>query len=515
MRLQLVDHISAAKKNISKACMKGKLVVRYQAADVLPGINLLRMDMLWEFDLRLENGCIKCLIVVKLIAVNFYEDLISEKSSLLDKKKWVELIVPWKSEQKDYAMLQREVTRDEIEACFMRSSVVDAIQAFFQTGHMPKFVNNTSLILIPKVQQPKTMRKFRPIACCNVLYKGISTEIVNGYHKRSGRPRCFIKVVVMKAYDSVDWSFLWLMMEKLNFSIVFIAWIKKSLNTVKEIVHYFGEITGLKPNLKKISVYFAGNVDEISLSNTLGILTVFLPKLMIKEINGILQNVLWCDKCEGKEEQKWLHSYRLKGVSIWGVHKRSVDTNTWSKMLNLILKMRPLIVSKVGDGQHTSFLFDNWYPMGILDEVLKVVRRGKWPSSKSTNTEIQACIDGIPVIDGDVDDTVVWFNARRFTVKSMWQQIRYVRGNSLWHKLVWFKGNVPKFGFTAWLLCKRRLPTRDRLQAWGIVDDNSCVLCGEQEDIHHLFFSCQFSSRHLEDASNVFEGFSSSTELEG
>jgi hypothetical protein len=39
---------------------------------------------------------------------------------------------------------------------------------------MPDSVNNTVLVLIPKVKQPQDMTQYRPIALCNVLYKIVS-----------------------------------------------------------------------------------------------------------------------------------------------------------------------------------------------------------------------------------------------------------------------------------------------------------------------------------------------------
>ena len=52
--------------------------------------------------------------------------------------------------------------------------VKDAIQHFFQKGIMPPFLAETKLILFPKVQNLAQAKDFRPISCCNVLYKCVA-----------------------------------------------------------------------------------------------------------------------------------------------------------------------------------------------------------------------------------------------------------------------------------------------------------------------------------------------------
>ncbi|KAL2248022.1 UNVERIFIED_CONTAM: putative mitochondrial protein [Sesamum indicum] len=56
--------------------------------------------------------------------------------------------------------------------------VTKAVLEFFSTGKLLKQVNSTLSALIPKVHTPMTVGDFRPISCCNVLYKIIAKLLV-------------------------------------------------------------------------------------------------------------------------------------------------------------------------------------------------------------------------------------------------------------------------------------------------------------------------------------------------
>ncbi|XP_062080861.1 uncharacterized protein LOC133785656 [Humulus lupulus] len=51
--------------------------------------------------------------------------------------------------------------------------VSKAVPEFFDTGHIPKSMNNTILALIPKIDHPTTAAEYRPIASCTTIYKCI------------------------------------------------------------------------------------------------------------------------------------------------------------------------------------------------------------------------------------------------------------------------------------------------------------------------------------------------------
>ncbi|KAL0439707.1 UNVERIFIED_CONTAM: LINE-1 reverse transcriptase [Sesamum latifolium] len=56
--------------------------------------------------------------------------------------------------------------------------VTQAILEFFATCRLLKQVNSTLISLIPKVNNPTVVAEYRPISCCNVLYKVITKILV-------------------------------------------------------------------------------------------------------------------------------------------------------------------------------------------------------------------------------------------------------------------------------------------------------------------------------------------------
>ena len=131
-----------------------------------------------------------------------------------------------------------------------------AVHNFFYRGHLLKELNHTLISLLPKIPNASSVSDFRPIACCNVIYKCISKvivgrmkpyldslvsraqsafipgrrivdnilmahELVVGYSNESGPPRCALKIDLRKAYDMVDWRFLINMLTGLGFHPVF------------------------------------------------------------------------------------------------------------------------------------------------------------------------------------------------------------------------------------------------------------------------------------------------------
>ena len=61
----------------------------------------------------------------------------------------------------------------------LKPQIIAAVLDFFVSGILPEGVNDTAIVLIPKVSHPKELKDFRPISLCNVIYKIVSNCMVN------------------------------------------------------------------------------------------------------------------------------------------------------------------------------------------------------------------------------------------------------------------------------------------------------------------------------------------------
>ncbi|XP_055962303.1 uncharacterized protein LOC130015686 [Mercurialis annua] len=156
--------------------------------------------------------------------------------------------------------------------------IIKAVKDFFTTGKMLRQANATIVSLIPKVDNPEIISEFRPIACCNTMYKVISKilakrmssilsrivsssqsafvpgrsiadnillahELVRNYHRQNGRS-CAMKVDLQKAYDTVEWDFIEEVLLGLRFERRFIKLIMECIKSAKFSILVNGESCG-------------------------------------------------------------------------------------------------------------------------------------------------------------------------------------------------------------------------------------------------------------------------------
>ncbi|KAL2240825.1 UNVERIFIED_CONTAM: hypothetical protein Sindi_0723700 [Sesamum indicum] len=161
--------------------------------------------------------------------------------------------------------------------------ITKAVLEFFSTGKLLKQINSTILTVIPKVHFPTSVADFRPISCCNVLYKIIAKlivqklsvvldkiispgqvafvpgrsigdnvmlaqELFTGYNQARLPPRCALKVDIRKAYDNVEWDFSLSVLQLFGFPEILSRWIEECISSPSFSVGMNGKPHG----------YFAG-----------------------------------------------------------------------------------------------------------------------------------------------------------------------------------------------------------------------------------------------------------------
>jgi hypothetical protein len=147
-------------------------------------------------------------------------------------------------------------------------------------GTIPEGWNDTTIVMIPKVDSPETVTQYRPISLCNVIYKIISKmlafrlkkelpdvispmqsafvpgrlitdNVLVAYecihsikNKRNGHNgTCAVKLDMHKAYDRVEWIFMENMMRRLGFSEGWITMMMACVRSVKYQVRFNSEET--------------------------------------------------------------------------------------------------------------------------------------------------------------------------------------------------------------------------------------------------------------------------------
>ncbi|XP_021742818.1 uncharacterized protein LOC110708902 [Chenopodium quinoa] len=234
-------------------------------------------------------------VQIASMILDFYQDLYttSDQASSYDAEWWDSvrlptlssdrqnfLMTPFSSEEIRIAIFSIEDSKspgpDGFPSAFFKimwdlvgSSVVSAVQHFFAHGYLLKDWNRTFLALIPKVDSPEVVSQFRPIGLCNVIYKCIAKcltgrlrqvlpslvagfqnafvpgrllsdnaliahEVLNYVNKPKAKKKFFaaIKLDMNKAYDRVNWDFLFRLLQAYGFPPYWIQIIRQCVSTV-------------------------------------------------------------------------------------------------------------------------------------------------------------------------------------------------------------------------------------------------------------------------------------------
>ena len=80
----------------------------------------------------------------------------------------------------------------------------DEVLQVLRGGPMPQGWNETTIVLIPKVQKPEQVKDLRPISLCNVLYKIISKVLSN--RLKQVLPDHYGKLNICRVPNCLPWA---------------------------------------------------------------------------------------------------------------------------------------------------------------------------------------------------------------------------------------------------------------------------------------------------------------------
>ncbi|GJS59119.1 RNA-directed DNA polymerase, eukaryota [Tanacetum coccineum] len=233
----------------------------------------------------------------------------------------------------------------------IENDVVDAVSYFFNVGMFPKGGNASFIALIPKMQDARVVKDFRPISLIGSVYKIIAKilanrlvgvlgdlihevqsafianrQILDGpfildelihWCRSKNKQAMIFKVDFEKAYDSVRWDYLDDVLNKFGFGSKWRKWIRNCLVSSKGSILVNGSPTS--------EFYFRKGLKQGDP------LSPFLFLLIMESLHLSFQNVVNADmfkEISASGLRMNLHKSKLMGISV----KDEVVSRASSKM---------------------------------------------------------------------------------------------------------------------------------------------------------------------------------------
>ncbi|XP_074271179.1 uncharacterized protein LOC141595105 [Silene latifolia] len=425
-------------------------------------------------------------------------------------------------------------------------------------GKLLKQCNNTVLTLVPKVEVPENVMQFRPIACCNTIYKCLSKvickrmslilpdivstsqgafikgrdivgnilicqDLIRLYKRKTCSPRMMMKLDLHKAYDSIEWSFIEEILTGLGFP-------ERMMNKDKSSVYCNGMVVGLVQEIEQATGMKRGNTPF----KYLGV-SVSPKRLSVLDCQCLVDKVVSRIKAMGSRHI----SYAGRAILISSVF--STLHNYWACIFiipkTVIRKIDSICKDFIWCGKTTrdSPALVDWEKLcrpkkqgglgfkNLMIWNLAVIAKYVWWIENKEDHLWVKWVHAIYIRDKSWCDyepisNSSWAWRKICHSKNLMKPLFYdetwralqvpysIRMGYSWllpdsDNVPWYpwwinKWVVPKHGFIGWLMAQHRLLTQDRLQSMNVIQSNQCYLCGIAAENHnHLFFQCEYSKQ--------------------
>ncbi|XP_074278502.1 uncharacterized protein LOC141602090 [Silene latifolia] len=376
----------------------------------------------------------------------------------------------------------------------------------------------------------------------------ICQDIVRCYNRKSISPRFMLKVDLKKAYDSINWEFMKQMLTFLNFPLKFIDLVMECITTASYSVVLNGEVFGhfkgakglrqgdpLSPLLYTIAMEYLSRILKHTTSTMPFKFHLMCSQLKLSHLMFVDDLLLFC-KGDVNSIMILLRSFATFSCAS-GLQMNSTKPNAYFNGVHSWVKHDILQVSGFKEG-HLPFTYlgipitcgrmkktdcnilvenetETIFGMGGADFVRvsmvgweKVYLKGQaWKDYKPSGDLSWGWKSVCKVkdkLDTGYQNGHWLLGARGYTLRSGYDLIRHKFQNVPWHKQIWNFWSLPKHQFIGWLIAREALMLKDKLFSLGIAPDDDCLLCGKGRESHtHLFQTCEYSRRLLDEVSKV------------
>ncbi|XP_074314061.1 uncharacterized protein LOC141649266 [Silene latifolia] len=364
-----------------------------------------------------------------------------------------------------------------------------AVQNFFDTGKLLTQLNATIITLIPKVERPETIKHYRPISCCNVIYKTISKllcarlavilpdiisrnqgafvkgrsilenilicqDLIRLYNRGMASPRCMFKMDLQKAYDTIEWKFVDQMLSALNFPSKFHQLIMACLTSPTYTLNLNGAHFGYFPGKRGLR-----QGDPIS-PLLFCICMEYLSRIMLYAADN------------------WHFRYHPLCKSLKLTHLLfAMISDVLQRGQSSLLSLLPRVMATFSAA---SGLKEGTLPfkyLGIPIQPGRLLRR-----------DCQVLIDKI--VRKIRGSSLEWATSGLLVISLLVRIFVGYRHTPpvQWYSDVWSLWNIPKHAFIGWLVQRKALNTRVKLARLSLCSSDRCFLCEADAETHeHLF----------------------------
>jgi hypothetical protein len=271
-----------------------------------------------------------------------------------------------------------------------KNIIHEVIKEFFTSGKLLKSLNHTFITLVPKVKIPSDLGDYRPIACCNFIYKIIASilsnriknflkylisenqcafipgrqiiensllahELIRNFNRGCKNKVC-IKIDIHKAFDKINRHFIIYMMRQMGFHKKFCDLVKECIDSASFSILVNGSPCGFISSNRGIR-----QGDPLSPYLFTIAMEYFSIQMELEQIRGNLRPV-------NRISPSITHLLYADDLLIF----MNADINSVQSLAKILEKMENIAGLQINESKSKAYFSKNCANKGEILQILKI-----------------------------------------------------------------------------------------------------------------------------------------------